>query len=587
MRFIASGIFFYYYNEVRATMKKFLRNYKNPASDKINHKLINREYDGSIVEYIIGCCKSLEVLDCIKFTGYQYITDESKIDTSEYISKKARGKNKNKKITRYMYLEDSRYAELRVKFHLSCNGEEEDIVKKILVPVPNSNNYYTIKGNKYFLMYQIVDNSTYTTKKSLTLKSMMPVQLQVDNVTLKDVDGNPFKIPTYSIRIFSKQMNIMLFYLAHKGFNNTLRYLSLDHIVNILDVGDKRDSDHFYFPVGKKLVMAVNKVFFGKYQYVRSMVAMLLDIMPKKISEDDIMSKAYWATAIGILMTNNKNNQYDKGVNTLTFFDRMLDDTTRKILKLHPIHTQDIYSLLRWMLQHFDQLVKKDSMSLDNRRLRCNEYIAALLTTSFSDRLNRALSMGKKVTMDKVKDIFKFHGDILISQLHKSDLLRFDDAVNDLDFFGKLKVTFKGPNSLGGTNENNISAKYRGIDPSYIGRIDLNYCGTSDPGTSALITPQCETHGLYFNDEHEPEDFKYKIDKDIYNSIITQAYDIVIGPKYDDMNDYFDYQASIESSHKGISDSVMDCNIHLIEVAPLPTLEDEDDYDDMSEVQFM
>ena len=46
-----------------------------------------------------------------------------------------------------------------------------------------------------------------------------------------------------------------------------------------------------------------------------------------------------------------------------------------------------------------------------------------------------------------------------------------------MDFFSKLKVTLKGPNSLGGTNDNNISAKYRSIDPSYIGRIDLNVCG--------------------------------------------------------------------------------------------------------------
>lgn len=59
-------------------------------------------------------------------------------------------------------------------------------------------------------------------------------------------------------------------------------------------------------------------------------------------------------------------------------------------------------------------------------------------------------------------------------------MLRFDDKVNDMDFFAKLRLTFKGPNSLGGNNENNIAAKYRGIDPSYIGKIDINVCGTSD-----------------------------------------------------------------------------------------------------------
>lgn len=46
-----------------------------------------------------------------------------------------------------------------------------------------------------------------------------------------------------------------------------------------------------------------------------------------------------------------------------------------------------------------------------------------------------------------------------------------------MDFFLKLKLTSKGPNSLGNKNDNNISAKYRSIHPSYIGRIDLNVCG--------------------------------------------------------------------------------------------------------------
>ena len=36
------------------------------------------------------------------------------------------------------------------------------------------------------------------------------------------------------------------------------------------------------------------------------------------------------------------------------------------------------------------------------------------------------------------------------------------------------------PNSLGNNNENSISTKFRGLDPSYIGRLDINVCGTSD-----------------------------------------------------------------------------------------------------------
>ena len=56
-------------------------------------------------------------------------------------------------------------------------------------------------------------------------------------------------------------------------------------------------------------------------------------------------------------------------------------------------------------------------------------------------------------------------------------MLRYDDNVNDLDIFGKLKVTFKGPNSLGNNNDNSISTRYRGLNPSYLGKLDINVCG--------------------------------------------------------------------------------------------------------------
>ena len=153
-------------------MKNFLQYYKNPNEERINYGLINREYDDNIVDYIVDCCKSLEVLQYVEFLGYEHIVDESNINTSEYIDAKTRTKTKKNDPTRYMYLQDNRHTELRLKFRLTCNDETEVITKKILVPIPDDLMYYTIKGNRYFLMYQVVDNSTYTTKKSLTLKSL-------------------------------------------------------------------------------------------------------------------------------------------------------------------------------------------------------------------------------------------------------------------------------------------------------------------------------------------------------------------------------------------------------------------------------
>ena len=45
---------------------------------------------------------------------------------------------------------------------------------------------------------------------------------------------------------------------------------------------------------------------------------------------------------------------------------------------------------------------------------------------------------------------------ILLQKMHQSGILRFDDNVNDMNFWSRLKFTNKGPHSLGGNNSNNI-----------------------------------------------------------------------------------------------------------------------------------
>ena len=40
--------------------------------------------------------------------------------------------------------------------------------------------------------------------------------------------------------------------------------------------------------------------------------------------------------------------------------------------------------------------------------------------------------------------VFKFPGDILIQKMHSSGILRFDDSVNDMNFWSKFKYTSKG-----------------------------------------------------------------------------------------------------------------------------------------------
>lgn len=492
-------------------MRDFLKQYENPNEHRLNFGLMNREYDVDLIEHIAASCKSLEVLKYVEFIGYDYISDEKLIDLNDYIT--TRRKSKKKVDTKYMYLQDSRYVELRLKFRLNCKGEKAIVEKKILLPVPDENGYYTIKGKKYFLLYQLVDSSTYTTRQNLTTKSFMPISMKRVPKEFKDSTGEVHSAPAYVISMFKKPVDILLFYFAKIGVKKTLEYFSVNTTMGF--VKEERDPDNnIYFPISSKILLEVNKHFFNKYQYVQSIAFMILSIVTNRLSFSLLEDKGYWIERIGSMNATNSYNYYEKGLNTLTFFDRMLDEPTKDILKLHEPNRKNIYSVVRWMIQNYKDLRKKDNLDLTNKRLRCNEYIASLLTKEFSQRVNRIILLGNKVTIDKVKEIFKFPGMVIMEQLYKSGLLRFDDKINDMDFFSKFRFTLKGPNALGGKNDNNISVKYRGIDPSYIGIIDINVCGTSDPGSSGVITPFANTDGLYFDKSYEPEDGIFEMEQE-------------------------------------------------------------------------
>ena len=123
--------------------------------------------------------------------------------------------------------------------------------------------------------------------------------------------------------------------------------------------------------------------------------------------------------------------------------------------------------------------------------------------------------MGSKATIDNYKEIFKFPGDILLQSLHASGVLRFDDNLNDMDFFSHFKVTFKGPHALGNKDDKRVSIKARGIHPSYMKNFDVLVCGNSDPGRSALLSPWCKIDGFYFDHSNEEDKFMFEFKQDL------------------------------------------------------------------------
>ena len=156
--------------------------------------------------------------------------------------------------------------------------------------------------------------------------------------------------------------------------------------------------------------MEVNKELFLKYSYVKSVVGGLIAVLGDHFDIENIKDQDEFIKRL------TPSGTLDKGLGNLTSFNRMMDKTTRKILQTDEFHKDDVYAVLRWIMIEFENLRMKDNMDLENKRLRCMEYVASLLTQEFSYKLNGIINLGQNVTLEKICDCFKFPGDQLCRQ---------------------------------------------------------------------------------------------------------------------------------------------------------------------------
>ena len=506
-------------------MKKYIKDYVSDFEKELNIPLLYKESDRPLVEYVMDAWKSLEIVKNIKILKFEYNDKESEININKFIFKREKKKKKKDRCD-YKFVNDDRYGCLTVWIQITVEENEtgkENVIhqkvikKQMLIPLQDDDGYYFIKGKKYYLIYQLVDKSTYTSSSSVTLKSLMPIAVKRNSIKTEDfvktstsktdMAGTEYLLPVYNVFVFKKEIPIILFYAAN-GMTWALSYLGVDNIMEFTEEY-KQDDEYIYFQISSKCYLKINKELFLKYPYIQSVVGGLLYVSTNRLTIDDLNNKTIWIKKL------SNNNTIEKGRDILIFFNRLLDETTKKVLMLEDHNKNDVYAILRWLMQNFNELRMKDNLSLDNKRLRCNEYIAALLTQEFSKRLNRVITLGAKATIPDFLDLFRFSGELLIQRMHASGILRFDDTINDMDFFSRCKYTTKGPHSLGGKNSNNISIRYRGIHPSYLGNIDLLVCGNSDPGTSGILSPFGKIDGLYFNNSREPDDYEFNFKQDL------------------------------------------------------------------------
>jgi hypothetical protein len=317
----------------------------------------------------------------------------------------------------FKYIDESHVGLLTVHIRLTVEttdpriGEtvtkQQTITKSMLIPLQDEDGCYFLNGQRVYMIYQLVEKSTYTAANSVILKSLMPFAVRRYTIDVEDAAGTPYILPYYTIELFKKDVEVMLIY-ATKGLDYAIQFsLEAAYVVmQMVEEYDENDLINLYFPISSHLYVKVNRELFDQFVYVRSVVGGILKISTNRLTLEKINDEELWLKKLG-------GTNAQKGENLLRSAKRLLDETTGKILKLEIYQKHDVYSLTRWMCQEYNDLRMKDNMDLSNKRIRSNEILSCLMTQEFSIRLNRVMSFGKKADLDNYRELFSFPGDKL------------------------------------------------------------------------------------------------------------------------------------------------------------------------------
>lgn len=492
-------------------MLRYLNDLPNDFVDQLNIDLMNKAFDKPLEEYIFDSFKGFEILPNIKILGYEWVPDEDKYDINDHVIR--RNSNKNKVIKN---IAETRCGVMYIDIEISGldkNGvmKVHYIKKPLVIPIEDENGYYLIKGKKCYLIYQMVDKMLYPSFGAVTIKSLMPICVKTTKENFIDLNGNEYTIPIYNIQIFKSAINVLMIY-SNLTITKCLNFMEVDRFIHI----ESKDKEYpksdkvIRFDCGKKsdIIVTVIKDIFDKEIYVQSIVGCLIKLFEEtKIAYKDIDDWEQWMILVG------GKNTIRRGQYQHIFFNRLLDDVTRKELKIDEYDKQNIYYLLRWIIQNYHTLWSKDNLSMINKRLRCKEYLGTLITAEVSKRINRIVSLGDKATIKEYLNMFRFPEDLFITKIYSSGVLRYAETNSDMDFGNKLKITKKGPNALGANDSRRIPIRQRTLHPSMLGWLDLADSSSSDPGQSASLSPYCDMKSMYFDESLYENEMHYKISK--------------------------------------------------------------------------
>lgn len=403
--------------------------------------------------------------------------------------------------------------------------------------------FFVLNSNRFFPVSQLVDAEFYRSggNKSAVLKTIfMPLILMGDKGRLADVYGelgkNGIKTRNIKVKLFSKEIPVFNYFFAKYGITDTIKFFGLEKLCRFVERDkNKDDTDkNLYFKAVKNIDFEVNKEWFNSNYKTNSLIvrAFLACFQHSKITYASFYDRDFWFDRLGGFFATNKSAARNKAESVILSLERLLNNTTRDILRIPSEDKEDVYCIMRFMIRNFTKIIRIDNQDLSNKRIRVGEY----LIDNFTKKLSRAvvrLVNTKKTTIDQLETIFSnIKSDYILKRVSTIDLIRYNNNTSTLDLFtSALKASKKGPQSQ--QSGGGISITSKGINPSYLGRLDTISTSSNDPGISVTLIPFFQpkdpnhNHNFFFTDKPEietmPDDDN---DIDDQNSISEEEYAI-------------------------------------------------------------
>ena len=521
-------------------MTDFLAQYCEKNRKRINPDLFKRTFDKPLVEYIIDTCRNLEVIPGITLDSYEFITDQTKIRTTINKKNKRDPKIKNNRcLERLSSPNRSLYDLLVLHYRVEAKGQVAYVTRKMRVPKEVKGRYYLRNGKMVLPLIQIVDNSTFAkqggTKKKkdnvLNFKTTLyPIKVYTTPMKIKFTNGTAFPVPVFRIDLFMKVTNPLYYFLAKYGMEDTIEMFNLEKIMCVVNEPINPDK-YLYLKVNEGVYLEVLEKGFYAHEFVGKFVGTLLDTMmtdKQKITLEDVYAKDYLLARLAEVFS--KKRSVNKGERVLISFNKIMDPYSKKRLTLKKYQRRNTFTIMKWMLTNYEELLKKDSNDLRTKRMRANEIQAYFFDSYITKNVNSLLNTDNP-SFERYMRLFNaINEDTIFKASHatgskssSTSMFRYE-RYNDFDAIELARYTLKGPTGLnGGKKKTNI--RYRDIYPSHLGRYDVNVCSSSDQGLTGYLCANVkfDKNGYFDPDNGEPN---------VYDPVIDEIMDRKAEPGY-------------------------------------------------------